>query len=122
MHTGEGVGVLLRPKTLVEGQREGVGPRHGIRERLRGWRWRCIFYSAGLGVSLAERRSWRPALVFSLALAGAVGGGCAEREAEFLLAAAAARVNRWLAGGFTAGEEAFDDAGGEGEPSAGAAG
>ena len=49
---------------------------------------------------------------------GAVGGGCAELEAEFLLAAAAARVNRRLAGGVTAG----DDAGGEGEPSAGAAG
>ena len=54
-----------------------------------------------------------------MALAGAVGGGCEEREAEFLLAADAARVNRRLAGGITAGEEAFDDAGGEGESSAG---
>ena len=36
MNTGERVGVLLRTKTLVEGQREGVSPRHGIRERLRG--------------------------------------------------------------------------------------
>ena len=81
-----------------------------------------LFIAQALGVSLAERRSWRPALVFSLALTGAVGGGCVEREAEFLLAAAAARVNRRLAGGVTAGEEAFDDAGGEGEPSAGAAG
>ena len=38
------------------------------------------------------------------------------------MAAAAPRVNRWLAGGVTAGEEAFDYVGGEGEPSAGAAG
>ena len=67
-------------------------------------------------------QSWRPALVFSLALVGAVGGGCAEREAEFLLAAAAARVKRRLTGGVTAGEEALDDAGRGGEPSAGAAG
>ena len=72
--------------------------------------------------SLVERRNWRPALAFSLALAGAGGGSCAEQEAKFLLAVAAARVNRQLVGGVTAGEEAFDDAGGEGEPSAGAAG
>ena len=57
-----------------------------------------------------------------MALAEAGGGGFEEREAKFLLAAAAPRVNRWLAGGVTAGEEAFDNAGGEGEPSAGAAG
>ena len=49
MYTGEGAGVFLRPKTLVEGLREGVGPRHGFRERLRGWRWRCAFYSAAAG-------------------------------------------------------------------------
>ena len=46
MDTGEGAGVLLGPKTLVEGQREGVCPRHGSRERLRGGRRRCAFYSA----------------------------------------------------------------------------
>ena len=50
MNTGEGVGVLLRTKTLVKGQREGVSPRHGIRERLRGRGWRRAFYSAGLWV------------------------------------------------------------------------
>ena len=54
MDTGEGVGVFLRPKTLVEGQREGVGLRHGFRERLRGWRWRCAFYSAGPGGSALQ--------------------------------------------------------------------
>ena len=32
MNTGEGVGVLLRTKTLVKYQRERVSPRHGIRE------------------------------------------------------------------------------------------
>ena len=79
-----------------------------------------LFIAQACGFSLAERRSWRLALAFSLALAEA--GGCAERKPEFLLAAAAALVNRRLAGGVTAGEEAFDDAGGEGEPSAGAVG
>ena len=121
MNTGEGVGILLRPKTLVEGQREGVSPRHGIREKLRGWGWRGTFYSAGLWV--------QPCRVPQLEtcpciLIGSRGSGrcCEEREAKFLLAAATARVNCRLAGGVTAGEEAFDNAGGEGEPSAGAAG
>ena len=81
-----------------------------------------LFIGQACGFSLAECRSWRLVLAFSLALAEAGGGGYAEREAKFLLVAAAARVNRQLAGGVTAGEEAFDDAGGEGEPLAGAAG
>ena len=75
-----------------------------------------------MGSALQSARGWRLALALSLALAEAGGGGFEEREAEFLLAAAAPRVNRWLAGGVTAGEEAFDDAGGEWEPPAGAAG
>ena len=49
MDAGEGVGVLLGSKTLVEGQRERVCPRHIFRERLRGgWR-RWAFYSASPG-------------------------------------------------------------------------
>ena len=122
MNTGEGVGVLLRPKTLGEGQREGLSPRHGIRERLRGWGWRCAFYSAGLWVQPCRAPQLETGPCILIGSRGSGGGGCAEREAEFLLAAAAAQVNRLLAGGVTAGEEAFDDAVGEGEPSAGAAG
>ena len=57
-----------------------------------------------------------------MARSEAGGGGFEEREAEFLLAAAAPRVNRWLVEGVTAGDVDFDDAGGEGEPPVGAAG
>ena len=45
MDAGEGVGVLLASKTLVEGQRERVCPCHIFRERLRGGRPRWAFYS-----------------------------------------------------------------------------
>ena len=58
MDAGEGVGVLLASKTLVEGQRERVCPRYIIRERRRGRRRRWAFYSTSPGVSLAERCSW----------------------------------------------------------------
>ena len=50
MNTGEGVGVLLRTKTLVKCQRERVSPRHVIRKRLRSRGGKRAFYSVGLWV------------------------------------------------------------------------
>ena len=72
------------------------------------------------GFNRAERCDWRLDLALSLVRAEAGGGGFKEREAEFRLAAAALRVNRWPVGGVAAGDVDSDDAGGEGEPPAGA--
>ena len=111
MDAGERVGVLLAAKALVKRQRERVGACHiFLRERLRGGRRRWAFYSASPGGQPCKA----PQLVtWPRIFIGSRGSGWWRLwGAEFLLAAAATRVNLRLVG---------DAAAGAGDPSAGEA-